>query len=79
MRKRGLPKSPVRKNRTPGSVRGALRRPYRDWAAQSLVVLEQAEKTYVASSLLLRAGQEVEPCLDVWSLLSVSGCWPEAS
>ena len=31
MRKRGLPKSPVRENRTPGSVRGAPRRPYRDW------------------------------------------------
>jgi hypothetical protein len=35
VRKRGLPKSPVRENRTPGSVRGALRRPYRDWPAPS--------------------------------------------
>ena len=30
MRRRGLLKSPVRENCTPGSVRGALRRPYRD-------------------------------------------------
>jgi hypothetical protein len=36
VRKRGLPKSPVRKNRTPGSVRGALRRPYRDWPPGNL-------------------------------------------
>ena len=54
LRKRVSLRSPVRENRTPGSVRGASgnRRPYRDGAKKSVVVAQLSDKQRVGLNFI---------------------------